>query len=48
MRETNFIKQNKTKWAEFEKELEKAEKDADKTSSLYSTHRRSFIRSNIL
>lgn len=35
MRETNFIKQNKTKWAEFEKELEKANKDADKTSSLF-------------
>lgn len=35
MRETNFIKQNKEKWSEFESELNKDHKDADKLNSLF-------------
>ena len=35
MRETNFIKQNKQKWREFERTLESNRKDPDKLSNLF-------------
>ena len=35
MRETNFIKQNKEKWSEFEEILKQEKKDPDKLSSLF-------------
>ncbi|HUM48121.1 MAG TPA: stage II sporulation protein M, partial [Chitinophagales bacterium] len=35
MRETNFIKQNKEKWAEFEDVLKQEKKDPDKLSNLF-------------
>src|SRR3972149_2824273 len=35
MRETNFIRQNKDKWQEFEKHLASSKKDPDKLSNLF-------------
>jgi uncharacterized membrane protein SpoIIM required for sporulation len=35
MRETNFIKQNKEKWVEFEKQLQPGHKDPEKLSNLF-------------
>ncbi len=35
MKETNFIKQNKQKWREFERTLESSKKDPDKLSNLF-------------